>query len=307
MEKLISLFLDYLLLERHRSSHTIANYRLDLQMFVAFAQGLDSAMTWQTVDGDIIRRWMEAMMDAGGAASSVNRRLSSLRSFFRFALQRGILAADPSYQVRGPKKAKVLPQYLQEQEMDRLLRDEMWGDTFADTRARTLILLFYSTGIRLSELTGLDDDDIDFSAQQVKVLGKRNKERVVPFGAELSAALAAYIALRDTTLPRHTTALFVDDKGRRIANWKVRSIVQQHLAKVTTMKKRSPHVLRHTFATAMLNNDAALESIRALLGHESISTTEIYTHTTFEQLRRVYAHTHPRGDAQEDDSAAEEK
>ncbi len=299
MDRLISEFLDYLRYERNKSLHTIRNYRLDLQLFCEFVNTLDEGVRWQDVDGDIIRGWMEDMMDKGRSSTSINRRLSSLRSFFRFAMLRGYVEVDPSYGLRGPKNSRPLPQYLQEGEMDCLLGDDVWGDDFCSVRARTIILTFYSTGMRLSELVALDDGDIDFVSQQIKVLGKRNKERMIPFGKELEETIKDYISLRDATMVRTTSALFVGDKGQRIGEWKVRRDVQKYLSRVTTMKKRSPHVLRHTFATAMLNNDAGLESIKALLGHESVATTEIYTHTTFEQLQKVYSNAHPRGDGAE--------
>ena len=178
--------------------------------------------------------------------------------------------------------------------MDRLLDERMWNEGFVDLRARTIILLFYSTGIRLSELTGLDDASIDFQRRMLKVHGKRNKERIVPFGEELEGALKRYMAARDARMERIDNALFVSDKGKRMSSAQVRVLVERQLLKVSTMKKRSPHVLRHTFATAMLNHDASIASVGKLLGHESLSTTEIYTHTTFEQLKRVYGQSHPR-------------
>ncbi len=299
MEKLISEFLNYLKSERNRSLHTVANYKFDLQLFSSFALSQDASLTWQTVDSDLIRAWMEDMMDGGSRATSINRRLSSLRSFFRFALMRGLVEADPAHLVRGPKKGKPLPQYLHSQEMDRLLDDIPWADTLSDLRARTIILTFYSTGLRLSELVQLDDSSLDFSLGQLKVLGKRSKERIVPFGRELSEALALYVSRRDKESPSKDGALFVGDDGGRMKAFQVRNLVRSHLSKVTSMKKRSPHVLRHSFATAMLNNSADLEGIRSLLGHESISTTKIYTHTTIEQLQKVYRSSHPRGDTNE--------
>ena len=201
---------------------------------------------------------------------------------------------DPAHAVTGPKKSKPLPQFLREGEMDRLLDDIEWGDSFKDVRARTLILLLYETGLRRSELTGLNDADVDFEIGQLKVTGKRNKQRIVPFGAELAETLKRYIAMRDETLKGDCDALFLSDKGHRMTGRQVYQIVHQHLTGATSLKKRSPHVLRHTFATAMLNNGAGLESIKNLLGHESVSTTEIYAHTTFEQLKRVYEEAHPR-------------
>ena len=234
-------------------------------------------------------------MDKGDMASTVNNCLSAVRSFFRFALSRKLVDRDPAHNVKGPKKQKPLPQFVREEEMDRLIDlPEMWGDSYQDLRARTIIILFYETGIRLSELMGLDDADVDFLNGQMKVTGKRNKQRIVPFGKELSEVLTEYIRQRNAQAPQLEPALFLNDKGYRITKSQVEKIVKRGLTQVTTLKKRSPHVLRHSFATAMLNNGAGLESVRQLLGHESVATTEIYTHTTFEQLKRVYENAHPR-------------
>jgi integrase/recombinase XerC len=178
--------------------------------------------------------------------------------------------------------------------MDRLLDQLEWSDNIKDVRARTILILFYEAGLRRSELVGLDRADVDFRAGQLKVTGKRNKQRIVPFGKELSEALSQYVDMRNDHYGDADDALFLDDKGKRMTDNQVYQIVRKYLTMVTSLKKRSPHVLRHTFATAMLNNGAGLESIKNLLGHESVSTTEIYTHTTFEQLKRIYKEAHPR-------------
>ena len=290
----IDQFLSYLQYERNRSERTVKAYGDDLRSFEAFFKNLDDQLSWESVDSDVIRSWMESMMDKGNTATSINRRLSAVRSLYRFALSRGIVERDPAHGLKGPKGKKLLPQYLRESEMDRLLADDMWTDEMGDLRARTIILMFYSTGIRLSELTGLDNASVDLEAQQLKVRGKGNKERLIPFGSELQKALRLYTERRDAETPSDSQAFFVGDDGQRMTSQKVRQIVQHHLSRVTTMKKRSPHVLRHTFATAMLNNEAGIESVKKLLGHSKLSTTEIYTHTTFEQLRRAYAKAHPR-------------
>ena len=288
-------FLDYLRYERNRSDLTVRNYERSLRDFESYFKNRESHLSWESVDSDLIRDWMESMMDKGDMASTVDNRLSAVRSFFRFALSRGLVASDPAHNVRGPKKKKPLPQFVREGDMDRLMdMPEMWSDSYTDVRARTIILLFYTTGIRLAELVGLDDQDIDFVNHQLKVTGKRNKQRIVPFGEELEQALKAYMGQRDEQPLKRDAALFLNDKGCRITRSQVEKIVKAGLSRVTTMKKRSPHVLRHTFATAMLNNGAGLESVRKLLGHESVATTEIYTHTTFEQLKRVYKDAHPR-------------
>lgn len=178
--------------------------------------------------------------------------------------------------------------------MERLLDSKMWTDSYKDVLERTIIITFYVTGIRLSELIGLDDKDIDNVTCEIKVTGKRNKQRIVPFGKELADVFAQYQEVRNATVKGDSKAFFQTEKGKRMTTAQVRTLVKKNLSKVSTLKKRSPHVLRHTFATAMLNHEAGLESVKKLLGHESLSTTEIYTHTTFEQLKKVYKNAHPR-------------
>ena len=291
---MINEFLNYLKFERNRSDLTIKNYGEDLRAFEEFYGNLDSRLSWKSVDSDIIRDWMESMMDKGNNATSINRRLSALRSFYRFALTRKLVDKDPVHGVTGPKKGRPLPQFLKENEMDRLLDAESWMDSFEDVRDRMVIMTFYETGVRLSELIGLDDSMVDFSNRQLKVTGKRDKQRVIPLGEELLATLRDYMKCRNKEVNRQSEALFVTARGQRMTSSQVREAVRKNLSKVCTLKKRTPHVLRHTFATAMLNNKAGIESVKKLLGHESLSTTEIYTHTTFEQLKREYYSAHPR-------------
>lgn len=292
---MVEKFLDYMRYERNRSPLTVQNYEEDLRMFEAFFKNRDNQISWESVDSDLIRDWMEDMMDSGHAATSVNRRLSALRSFFRFALSRHLVERDPAHAIVGPKKNKPLPAFVKEREMNRLLDgEEMWSDSFEDLRARTIIILLYHTGIRVSELTGMDVASVDMTDRYIKVRGKGNKDRVIPFGDELKRDLQRYLEARESVTGMGGGPLLMDDKCRRMTTAKVRVIVDDCLAKVTTQKKRSPHVLRHSFATAMLNNGAGIESVKKLLGHARVSTTEIYTHTTFEQLKRIYKQAHPR-------------
>ena len=291
---MIDEFLDYLRYERNYSALTVENYGKDLADLQAYFEDLDEGLTWTTLDADVIRGWMEHMMDRGNTATSVNRRLSAVRTFYRYARSRGIIEANPAHAIEGPKKQKPLPQFVKEREMDELLEPEIWGEDYKDVRARTLLLMFYSTGMRLSELINLDDSMVDFTTCEIKVTGKRDKQRIIPFGEELRSTLQEYIARRDADTERATDALFVTSKGERMNSNQVRYEVSKALARVTTLRKRTPHVLRHTFATAMLNHEAGLESVKKLLGHESLSTTEVYTHSTFEQLKRVYNNAHPR-------------
>lgn len=291
----ISDFLDYMRYERRRSQQTLQGYRLDLEAYVAYLDTLEGHVTVDTADTEDIRGWIEAMMDRGNSASSICRRLSAVRSMYRYALARGLVSHDPAHIVRGPKKSRYLPQFVREDDMDRLLDSAEWGSDYISTRARTILILLYETGMRASELTSLDDSSVDFTQGEIRVTGKGNKQRAIPFGDELRIQLQEYIRQRDAMWQqRIDTALILNDRGRRITYEQLRKEVMMRLSAIGNLAKRSPHVLRHSFATAMLNNGADLESVQKLLGHSELSTTEIYTHTTFEQLKKVYSKAHPR-------------
>jgi integrase/recombinase XerC len=285
---MIDQFLDYLRYERNRSELTVKRYEDSLRDFQKYFEETEEGLSWTSVDADVIRGWMESLMDRGNNASTVNTGLSALRSFFRYALARKMVNRDPAHMITGPKKRKPLPQFVKEEEINRLLDKTEWGDDYKDVRARTIIIILYEAGLRRSELIGLNDSDVNLDAMQLKVTGKRNKQRIIPFGTELAEQLKQYITCRDEQIAKRSEALFLNTKGERISETEVYNTVRENLAKVTTLKKKSPHVLRHSFATAMLNHDAGLESVKKLLGHESLETTQIYTHTTFEQLKRVY-------------------
>ncbi len=291
----IKAFLDYLSLERNMSPRTVGEYGDDLAAFEGFFRALDASLTWESVGADVVRCWLEDMMDRGNAATSVNRRLSALRSFYRFALSRNLVARDPAHAVAGPRKERPLPQYLREGEVDALLDVGLCDPgSYVDLRARTEIMTFYEAGLRVGELCSLDEADVDLVACRMRVTGKRDKQRIVPFGPELRDALALYAMERDLRVGRKSGAMFLSSRGERMSHSQVRRDVSKWVSRVSTLTKRSPHVLRHTFATAMLNNGASLEAVKRLLGHESLTTTEIYTHTTFGQLRKVYDSAHPR-------------
>ena len=293
-DMMVKKFLNYLQAEKNYSPRTLQSYGEDLRAFESYFKTLNNHLSWESIDSDIIRDWMESMMDKGNNATSINRRLSALRSFYRFALSRHLVATDPAHGIVGPKKSKPLPQFVKESEMNVLLDEFLTGDTYKEVRARTLFIILYETGLRVSELVGLDDEDIDFVNDVLKVTGKRNKQRLVPFGQEMRAALKRYMQVRGDQVAAASHALLLTERGERMSDAQVRYEVKKYLSLVTTMKKRSPHVLRHSFATAMLNHEAGLESVKKLLGHQSLSTTEIYTHTTFEQLKKVYRKAHPR-------------
>lgn len=287
-------FLDYLRLERGYSPQTVKGYHDDLEAFESFYKESVPELAWDTMEGDVVRNWMVSMMDAGRSAATVNRRLSALRTFYKYLLRRGWVRTDPLRGIKGPKKQKPLPVFLRESEMDRLLDGNFFGDDFAGKRDRLIIAVFYETGIRLSELTGLNEADVDLNDGVLKVTGKRNKQRIVPFGGNLKNAFRDYLDEKDTSGIEGRKAMFTDNCGVRLKDAKVRDVVRHYLGMVSVLKKRSPHVLRHTFATSMLNHHADLESLKELLGHESVATTEVYTHTTFEELKEMYNHAHPR-------------
>lgn len=291
----ISDFLDYMRYERRRSQQTLQGYRLDLEAYVAYLDTLEGHVTVDTADTEDIRGWIEAMMDRGNSPTSICRRLSAVRSMYRYALARGLVSHDPAHIVRGPKKSRYLPQFVREDDMDRLLDSAEWGSDYISTRARTILILLYETGMRASELTSLDDSSVDFTQGEIRVTGKGYKQRAIPFGDELRTQLQQYISQRNQEWPqRADSALILNDRGRRITYEQLRKEVMMRLSAIGNLAKRSPHVLRHSFATAMLNNGADLESVQKLLGHSELSTTEIYTHTTFEQLKKVYSKAHPR-------------
>ena len=291
---LIDAFLDYLRLERNYSERTIVSYRTDLKEFEEFLEKTETGLGFTEVHTDNVRNWISDLMDEGRKATSVNRKLSSLRSFYRFLLRKNWITVNPMLKIVGPKKKKPLPSFVREKDMNRLLDGLSFGEGFVGVRDRTILEVFYATGMRLSELIGLDDVDVDFSAKLVKVTGKRNKQRLIPFGNELAEDLLIYIKVRNDAFPDGVEAFFIRKNGKRMYPMQVYRIVKRNLSKVVTLKKRSPHVLRHTFATAMLNDNAELRAVQALLGHESLATTEVYTHTTFEELKKVYELAHPR-------------
>ena len=291
----IDSFLDYLRLERAYSPRTVQSYEMDLNEFEAYLRRTDAELTLEAVDADNVRNWTMEMMEAGQKETSVNRRLSALRSFYRYLLRKGVIKVSPMQTVKGPKKKKPLPMFLREEEMNRLLDETDFGEGFEGERDRLIIEMFYETCMRRAELVGLNEADVDFYRGQIKVTGKRNKQRLIPFGEELGSALRLYMEEKAQEVPEtEDGALFVQKSGRRVTDAWVYTMVRRNLSRVTTIKKRSPHVLRHTFATTMLNHDAELEAVKELLGHESVSTTEIYTHTTFEELKNAYSKAHPR-------------
>ena len=296
MESWTDFFLDYLTAERNDSPHTVVGYGRDIREFQAFLESLYSSADWTRVRAEDVREWIIYLLDERNISpASVNVKLSALRSFYRYLRLTGYVSINPMEKIASLKTSRPLPYFVRESEMDRLLELTLENRSLGGIRDRLVIMMLYETGIRRSELLGLKDSDVDTVAMQVKVTGKRNKQRIIPFGNELKEEIQAYLCSRESELGlKEAAAFFVTDNGMPLTDSLLSSIVKDNLSKVTTIKKKSPHVLRHSFATAMLNNKADLTSIQKLLGHESVATTEIYTHVSFEELKNEYKNAHPR-------------
>jgi integrase/recombinase XerC len=291
---LIESFLQYLQYEKNYSSHTVECYKNDLLQFKDFACA-EEPFYPQEIDTVIIRRWLVFLMEQKYSPLSVNRKLSSLRSFFKYLHKYSYINYNPVKRISGPKTNKPLPYFVKEKEMERLLLEMESDSTFEGERNRAIMDTFYTTGMRCAELVGLKNGDVDFNSQLVKINGKRNKQRLVPFSENLKQTLLAYKTTKDKEVDTSVCpAFFVRKDGRSLTNAIVYDIVNKRLSDIPNISQKSPHVLRHTFATSMLNNGADLNAVKELLGHASLSSTEVYTHTTFEELKKVYHQAHPR-------------
>jgi integrase/recombinase XerC len=288
-------FLQYLQIEKRYSAHTVRSYLNDLDQFQSFllAQGhTDDPLAVTSHD---IRLWIVTMLDSNYTTVSVHRKISCLRVFFRYLRKEGVIKSDPLEKVVLPKREKTLPAFVEEGALDKLLDEYNFGDSFAGIRNHTIIEMLYMTGMRRSELTGLRDSDIDLTEGTVKVTGKRNKQRIIPLVKSFVQRLEEYISKRDENIEKKGEGwFFVTDKGNKLYDKYVYNTVSNYLAMVTTIEKKSPHILRHTFATHMLNRGADLNSIKEFLGHANLSATQIYTHNTFEKLKKIYKQAHPR-------------
>jgi integrase/recombinase XerC len=291
---LIESFLQYLQYEKNYSSHTVEAYKSDLQCFKQFVSG-EEIFNPRAVDAIIVRRWIVSLMEDEYSPLSVNRKLSSLKSFFKYLCKYKEIETSPVKKIVGPKVNKPLPYFVKDAEMERLLVTLETEDSFEGKRDRAILDLFYSTGIRCAELVGLNNEDVDFGAQLIKVTGKRNKQRLVPFSKLLKEVLQIYLSARDEKIQEgDRKTFFVRKNGHPLSNSVVYRIVKKRLSVAPNLSKKSPHVLRHTFATSMLNNGADLNAVKEILGHASLSSTEVYTHTTFEELKKAYHQAHPR-------------
>ncbi|MFI5132225.1 MAG: tyrosine-type recombinase/integrase [Chitinophagales bacterium] len=298
----IQSFLDYLKYEKRYSAHTIISYETDLRNFSEYLDRRYGKIELKQMSHAIIRGWLAGLKDKGLTSKSLNRKISALRSFFKYKLRTGKLEVSPMVNVIAPKNAKRLPVFMQEQETKELIKSLSDStDDWKTLNAKMLIVLLYSTGMRISELINLREQQLDFGRSQIKVLGKGNKERIIPVSRELIKNIEDYRRLKrkefvhkDSFGEKSGEVLLVTEKGKRIYPKYAYLLVKKHLGDSSTLDKKSPHVLRHTFATHLMNGGADLNAVKELLGHSSLASTQVYTHNSIEKLKNVYKKTHPK-------------
>ncbi|MBO5768524.1 MAG: tyrosine recombinase XerC [Bacteroidales bacterium] len=302
---MVEQFIQYLRYERNYSSHTVLAYRKDLEQFSLFLTDEYGVDDLSRADADMIRFWLLRLMEEGLSARSVNRKLSSLKSFWRYLLAKGLAKENPCRKLLSPKVHKSLPSFLKKEEMESLLDDVSENEDiseFVAKRNRLMIEMLLQTGMRRSELMGLALSDVDMSSCLLRVKGKRDKQRLIPFGPMLQSMIQDYLDSRAQwqsqceDLYDFSDCLFVRENGKPLYPQLVYRLVHDKLSQCSSLAKKSPHVLRHSFATTLLNNGAQLNAVKELLGHANLSATEVYTHTTFEELKQVYKQAHPRAD-----------
>jgi integrase/recombinase XerC len=287
-------FIQYIQFEKRYSPHTVTSYRNDLDQFFLYLEKQYQITEIKDINYLHVRSWLVEMMEHDITPRTVNRKITTLKSFYKFLIREEVVQENPMNKIIAPKMSKRLPVFVEKEKMDTLLDKVDFGEGFEGARNRLIIEIFYMTGIRLSELVNLTIADVDLGKRTIKVLGKRNKERIIPFGAKLDKQLCKYIDLRKSIAKPDDEIFFLTKKGKPIYQRLVDRLVNYFLGIVTTLDKKSPHVLRHTFATHMLNNGADLNAIKDLLGHANLSATQVYTHNTIDKLIKVYKQAHPK-------------
>lgn len=293
---LIQKFIDYLKFEKRYSPNTLTAYHNDLSQFSDYMQVTYNTNDINLVNYQMIRSWIVELIGEGITSRSVNRKISTLKSYYRYLQKEDIIKLNPLTKITPPKTNRKLPEFVDRETMDFLFDQVTFSNNYEGTRDKLIIEIFYSTGMRLSELINIKDSDIDLVRHQIKVLGKRNKERIIPFTGDLKETIIQYKSVRDSEIDgiKQNDYFFLTKKGKNIYKKLVYRVVNLYLSQVSTLQKNSPHVLRHTFATHMLNNGADLNAIKEILGHANLSATQVYTHNTIEKLKTVYKQAHPR-------------
>ena len=291
---IIQPFLDYLKFEKRYSKHTVISYETDLVSFFDYIITQYGETPLSQLSHIYIRSWLASLKDQGLTAKSINRKISSLKSFFKFQLKAGIIKQTPMAKIVSPKNEKRLPNFVADKDIKTLFDHVEFPDTWQGKTERLLMLLFYNTGMRLSEVINLKDTQVNASNHSLKVLGKGNKERIVPISPEILNEIKSYQKERNEIVVESADLLLITEKGKSLSPRSVYSSVKKYLSLVTTIEKRSPHVLRHTFATHLTNNGADLNAVKELLGHSSLAATQVYTHNTIEKLKNIYKKAHPK-------------
>ena len=285
-------FIDFIQFEKRASNNTLLAYSNDLFQFVNYLDTVYEIKSITEVGHTIIRSWVVSLVEQKISSRSINRKITTLKSFYKFLIRQNIILEDPMLKILSPKVPKRLPSFIEKDKMDTLLDDTFFGDDFEGIRNKLIIEVFYATGIRLSELINLKQSNVDLYLCQIKVLGKRNKERIIPFNTILKEQIQQYIILKADV---KSEFFFINKNGKKLYEKFIYRLVKTYLSQITSAKKKSPHVLRHSFATHMLNNGADLNAIKELLGHTSLAATQIYTHNTVEKLKSIHKQAHPKG------------
>ena len=282
-------FLDYLKFEKRYSDHTIVSYNTDLSQFQTFLLIEFNVNILNEIHHQLIRLWISSLLESGISARSVNRKITTLKSYFKYLVQQDVLEENPMRKIVSPKNSKKLPVFVEKSKMDMLLNEIKFPEGFKGDRDKLIIDVFYMTGVRLSELINIKVSDIDFVNNQLKVLGKRNKERLIPITNTLLNRIKIFSKKNSIN-----KFLFTNFEGISLSSKQVYNLVNKYIGMVTSLDKKSPHILRHTFATHMLNNGADINAIKEILGHSNLSATQIYTHNTIDRLKSIYKQAHPR-------------
>ncbi len=294
-EAMTESFIKYIQYEKRYSPHTITAYQNDLKQFYDFILEAYEVSEITDVNHIFIRSWIVSLMEQKITPRSINRKITTLKTYYKFLLREGIVEANPMQKILSPKTSKRLPVFVDKSTMNHLLDDVQFGDDYIGLRDQFIIELFYATGMRLAELVGMKDSSIDLFNNNLKVLGKRNKERIIPFSNPMKGLIVKYLEVKKSDeVMKQSDYLFLNKEGKQISREQVQKLVKKYLTMVTTIDKKSPHVLRHSFATNMLNNGAEINSVKELLGHSSLAATQVYTHNTIDKLKNIHKQAHPK-------------
>ena len=292
---MIDSFLKYLQYEKRLSPNTVLAYQIDLQQLHDFLQTQHAHSEISTASYSQIRTWIVSLVETGMESASVNRKIACLRSFFKFLLKQEVISKDPMTKITVLKTKKRLPRFVKEDDMVNLLDNQVFDNTFEGQRNRLILEIFYCTGVRLSELINLKERSVDLQNRTIKVLGKRNKERVIPFSASLVPIIENYLSIRNREVEMKDHGnLFVRENGQPCYPMMIYKIVKKYLDQFPGVEQRSPHILRHTYATHLLNKGADLNAVKDLLGHTSLAATQVYTHNSMEKLKKIFEQAHPK-------------